>query len=169
MENEREFKRIEEEIFKEALETGRKKLKTKLEEYDRELRIKRNKTELRHKGNRNVTIGTIMGDVIIRRSVYIMPDGRRRCLLDEALHLKENGFASELVCEKIAGLICTGTYRATAAAVTEMTGLRISHTSVWNIVQSMGENAARQEDRNTEAAKTNEGNGTLETPVLFEE
>lgn len=169
MENERDFKRIEEEIFKEVLEIGRKKLKGRLEEYDRELRIKRNKAELRHKGNRNVTIGSIMGDVVVRRSVYVMPDGRRRCLLDEALHLKENGFASELVCEKIAGLICTGSYRATAAAITEMTGLRISHTSVWNIVQSMGENAAKQEDRNTKAAKANKGKGTLETPVLFEE
>ena len=169
MENEREFKSIEEEIYKEVLEIGRKKLKAKLEEYDRELREKRNKAELRHKGNRNVTIGTIMGEVVVRRSVYVTPDGQRRCLLDEVLHLKENGFASELLCEKIAGLICTGTYRATAAAVTEMTGLQISHTSVWNIVQSMGEKAAKYEDVNTKAAKADEGKGTIETPVLFEE
>ena len=169
MENEREFKRIEEEIYKEVLEIGRKKLKAKLEEYDRELRENRNKAELRHKGNRNVTIGTIMGEVEIRRSVYVTPEGKRRCLLDEALHLKENGFASELVCENISGLICTGTYRATAAAITEMTGLQISHTGVWNIVQSMGEKAAKQEDVNTKAAKADEGKGTIETSVLFEE
>ena len=169
MENEKDFKGIEQKIFQEVLTIGRERMKEALEAYDQELRRSRDTKVLRHKGNRSITIGTIMGEVVVRRSVYLTPAGKRGYLLDEALHLKENGFASELVCEKIAGLICTGSYRATAAAVTEMTGLRISHTSVWNIVQSMGENAAKQEDANTKAAKENAGKGTIETPVLFEE
>ena len=80
-----------------------------------------------------------------------------------------SGFMSGVLSEQIVQASCESSCRGAARAVSEMTGQSISHTAAWNVVQALGERADEQEQRALKLATDNEGCGTLETKVLFEE
>jgi len=90
-------------------------------------------------------------------------------LLDELIGQPANGLISPLLAEKIAETSCEMSYRKTAEAVSAMTGQRISHGGVWDVVQALGGQADRQEKEDARLAKLNQGRGQHEAKLLFEE
>jgi len=169
MENEKNFKTIEQKCLEKALEYGRNLLIEILFETDEELRASRNKKKLRHRGKREKTICTVLGNVTIKRNCYENNTGERVYLLDEYLGLEKGKSASPMICEHIANLICSNSYRTTAEEISDLTGTFISHGTVWNIVQNMGEKANDLEIEDSKKAKKNSGTGSIVTKVLFEE
>ncbi len=167
------FKEIEKEIFNLICEVGRELTKEVLEKYDQHLHATRNKAELRDKGCRRSTIKTVYGEVSYDRHVYQTCDeyGLKHCiyLLDENLKLNKVGLISENYVELLISSITETSYRNCAERISESTGLPISHTGVWNIIQALGEKLENDEKKLVEVDKHKKIKGSREVPVLFEE
>lgn len=163
------FKSLEQKCLEKALEYGRKLMKDALVEIDDGLRDTRNKKELRHRGKREKTICTVLGDIRISRNSYEDKSGRRVYLLDEYLGLEKGKVVSPMICEHIANLICGNSYRTTAEEISNLTGTYLSHETVWNVVQDMGEKADDMEMEAAGKAKKNKGSGDIAAKVIFEE
>ena len=167
------FKEIEQKIFKFVCALGCELTTEILESYDEKLHDSRDKSEFRDKGVRSTSIKTIYGDVPYSRHVYQTRDehGANHCvyLLDKNLKLDHIGLISENYVELLVSSITEMSYRNCAARATEMTGLPISHTAVWNIVQKLGEKLEEDEKELRKADKDNLLKGDREAPVLFEE
>lgn len=167
------FKEIEKEIFKIICEVGRDLTKEVLEKYDQHLHETRNKAEFRDKGCRRSTIKTVYGEVSYERHVYQMRDeyGISHCvyLLDKNLNLNRIGLISENYVELLISSITEMSYRNCAEKVSETTGLPISHTGVWNVIQTLGEKLENDEKELVETGKQERIRGEREAPVLFEE
>jgi hypothetical protein len=152
---------------------GREMLKTILEHYDEQLRLERDFKAYRNKGQRKTSIKTVMGTVEYNRSVYqcVNEDGTKSCvfLLDEAIGREGSGLISGNLAELVSHAVCESSYRATARAVSEMTGQTLSHQAAWGVVQQTGTRIDALEKRAAAQAAKNEGIGKLESPVLFEE
>lgn len=167
------FKDIEKEIFNIICEIGRDLTSEILERYDKHLHETRNRKELRDKGFRNSTIKTIYGEVSYVRHVYQTRDeyGINHCvyLLDENLSLNRIGLISENYVELLISSVTEMSYRNCAEKVSETTGLPISHTGVWNVIQALGEKLEKEEKELVETDKHAQIKGAKEAPVLFEE
>lgn len=167
------FKEIEKEIFRNICEAGRELTKEILERYDQYLHETRNREELRDKGYRRSTIKTVYGEVSYDRHVYQTRDeyGINHCvyLLDENLKLNGIGLISENYVELLVSSITEISFRNCAKKTSETTGLPISHTGVWNIIQALGEKLENDEKELVEADKHEKIKGNREVPVLFEE
>lgn len=167
------FKEIEKEIFKMICEVGRDLTKEVLEKYDQHLHETRNKAKFRDKGCRRSTIKTVYGEVSYERHVYQMRDeyGISHCvyLLDKNLNLNRIGLISENYVELLISSITEMSYRNCAEKVSETTGLPISHTGVWNVIQTLGEKLENDEKELVETGKQERIRGEREVPVLFEE
>ncbi len=167
------FKEIEKEIFELICKAGRELTREILEDYDQYLHKTRNRSELRDKGYRRSTIKTVYGEVSYERHVYQICDeyGAKRCvyLLDENLSLNRIGLISENYVELLVSAITETSYRNCAKSVSATTGLPISHTGVWNVIQTLGEKLENDENRLVEADRQKKIKGKKEVPVLFEE
>jgi len=167
------FKDIEKEIFKIICEAGQELTKEILEEYDRYLHETRDRAGCRDKGLRKTTIKTVYGEVTYKRHVYQVCDeyGIKHYvyLLDENLKLNGIGLISENIVELLVSSVTEMSYRNCAEKISETTGLPISHTAVWNIVQALGEKLENDEKELVEADKHEQIKGSKEVPVLFEE
>ena len=167
------FKEIEQEIFRFVCALGCELTTEILERYDKELHDSRDKSEFRDKGTRSTSVKTIYGNVPYSRYVYQTRDeyGTNHCvfLLDENLKLGGIGLISENYVEKLVSSITETSYRNCAEKLTETTGLPISHTGVWNIIQKLGEKLEKEEAELREAEKKKQIKGDREAPVLFEE
>lgn len=78
-------------------------MKLLLELYDRKLMQVRDK-KYRHKGIRETSVNTIMGEVKFRRVMYEVNEDRVKktvYLLDEKLHIKAEGKVSSNLVEKV--------------------------------------------------------------------
>ena len=167
------FKDIEKEIFKIICEAGRTLTQEILEKYDQHLHETRNREEYRDKGRRRSTIKTVYGEVSYERHVYQTHDeyGINHCvyLLDENLSLNRIGLISENYVELLISSITEMSYRNCAEKVSKTTGLPISHTGVWNVIQELGEKLIKDEKELVETDKHEHIKGNREIPVLFEE
>jgi hypothetical protein len=167
------FKEIERTFFEIGCEVARTLMQQFMETTDNELAKSRNKSELRHKGNRTTAIKTLMGEVPMKRVLYkrVRDDGSAEYvfLLDEVLGLDTIGKISPNLTEKILGNICETGYREVSKTVSELTNQTISHQAVWNVVQSVGEKQIEAEKQLVEKFKANKLSGTKEVPILFEE
>ena len=167
------FKSLEKEIFKKVCLAGVMLTTEILEAYDKYLHDTRDKKIYRDKGKRETTIKTVYGDVPYSRYVYQTRDeyglSHSVYLLDENLKLDRIGLISENFAELLVSSVTDMSYRNCAAKATEMTGLTISHTGVWNIIQELGEKLEDEEKQLLEANKEGNLNGKCEVPVLFEE
>lgn len=167
------FKEIEKEIFKMICEAGKELTKEILERYDEHLHATRSKIELRDKGYRKATIKTVYGEVSYKRHVYQTIDeyGSKHFLylLDKNLRLNRIGLISENFVEQLVSSITEMSYRNCAEKMSEATGLPISHTGVWNVIQALGEKLENDEKELVEADKHEQIRGSKEVPVLFEE
>ena len=150
------FKDLEEECFNSecfntACAAARAKMTGELEQLDRQLRDGRDKTKYRNKGLRATTVKTIFGEVTFRRTLYKTKDEsgiiKHVFLLDEALHLDTPGLFSEAFKNLLVSGITTKSYRACAKELSETTGQSISAMGVWNVIQELGGNLAKEEKK----------------------
>ena len=167
------FKTIEQTIFADVCEAGRKMTVLLLEKLDKKIAEQRDKKKYRDKGLRKTTIKTIYGEVEYRRHAYITKDENGKSitvyLLDEELDMNTFGLISTNLAEKIIETATNAPFRKTAQQTTQMTGQRISHGGVWNLIQAMGESIEKEEKQMVEEFKTEQPLGQKEIPVLFEE
>lgn len=164
---------IEKEIFQRCCEIGREMLKNILEAIDTQLINERDKKIYRHKGKRKTVIKTVMGEVEYERTLCEYRGEEEKAygvyLLDKELGFDKVGFVSGMLAEKIVEASCEMPYRQASQIVSEMTGQRISHTGVWNVIQAMGQKVDRKEQDDATLAKSNKSKGQNETKILFEE
>jgi len=167
------FKAFEQLAQRISYEFGREIVKVLLEEWDRYLMHSRDKAVYEHVGRKRTTIKTVIGEVVYYRAQYEYIDEEgKKCyvfLLDAAMGLDSAGHFSELMRETIVQACCASPYREAARAISEMTGQSISHTAAWNVVQAVGRQVDAQEQIAAKLAAKDEGAGTIETKVLFEE
>ena len=167
------FENFVETVYRSVLKLGRDIVSQALEKMDDTLKGERDRKRFRCKGFRKSCVKTIMGPVEFRRRVYLDTAAveKKQCvyLLDEALDIKRIGLFSAGICQQAASLICETTYRGTARAISEMTGMSISHQAVHNMIRKLGESQAVAIEKHTALAQSSQGLGTIETPILYEE
>lgn len=167
-----DFSTLEKSAFEVGLSIARELLRQSVEEADQTLAVQRDRGEYRDKGYRSTTIKTVMGEVTYRRHVYLHSEDSEIStvyLLDQQMGLDAVGFFSDTVCMMAVEAACAVSYRTAATTLNDLTGLNMSHESVWRIVQSAGSWEQDRVDRLAKAAESSRGTGTYETPVLYEE
>ena len=167
------FKEMERTFFEMGCDFARNLMSEFLCAVDKEICETRNKAELRHKGSRETTVKTLMGEVPVKRALYrrVLDDGKIEhvFLLDEELGLDTIGNISPNLVEKIAGHICEMPFREVANAVSGLTNQRISHQGIWNVVQTIGERQAEAEKNLMNDFNDGFLAGDKKVPILFEE
>ena len=167
------FNRLEKEIYDYGCKVAREVFKNALEAMDERLAEERNKSKYRHKGTRNTSIKTLMGEVEFTRVVYESKDDEGNkayiYLLDQLLGFDTIGLISTNLAERIVENASITSYRNAADNITELTGQSISHGGVWNVVQALGQKVREEESEMAKAAEKNQLCGEKEVPVLFEE
>ncbi len=160
--------------YEAALQIGRELMRRSLEEADRTLSQQRDKGAYRDKGYRSTTLKTVMGEVEYQRHVYLLSGiteqhGTTVYLLDKSMGLDTVGLFSDTVCMMAVEAACAVSYRTAATTLNDLTGLNLSHESVWRIVQNAGDWEQSRVEGLAAAAKAECGAGAYETPVLYEE
>lgn len=168
------FNSLEKKIYKNVCNLGCLILKLILESYDKELMKARDKKKYRHKGLRQNTIKTVMGEVEYKRAIYeIQEEGIKKTvyLLDEVLHINTDGKISENLIEKIIETVpITDSYRKAETVIKETTNATISFEKIRNIILSVGDKITRKEKE--ERKLLDKGQlvaGEKEIGALFEE
>lgn len=161
------------EVYQIVLALGREIVKQVLEAMDTRLMESRDKGRYRNKGKRETTLKTILGDITFSRRVYVDAAAAesKQCvyLLDNWMNVDKIGLVTGDMCKLIATAVCETSYRAAAKMISKCTGLSISHTKAWDIVQKLGEKQKKQIERHTELMKEDQSVGKIDTPILFEE
>ena len=114
-----------------------------------------------------------MGEVRYQRHVYLVggekeQPGAAVYLLDKSMGLDTVGLFCDTVCMMAVEAACAVSYRTAATTLNDLTGLNLSHESVWRIVQNAGSWEQSRVDCLAAAAKVESGAGVYETPVLYE-
>ena len=164
--NTMEFKMIEKQVFNAMCIAASKITAQILEEIDNTLMRQRDKKIFRSKGKKTTTIKTIYGNVEYRRQMYLDNNGNARYLLDEYMNTKENGMYSVNLIEKVVKAATEESYRKAAEQLNDTTGNNISHTAVWNIVNTLGNKISENENNRTSEEYSPD---KKDTEVIFEE
>ena len=165
---------LEKAVYEAVLSLGRNIMRQCIEEADRTLARQRDRGMYRDKGYRPTTLKTVMGEVGYQRHVYLLSGAAEQpratvYLLDRSMGLDTVGLFSDTVCVMAVEAACAVSHRTAAATLNDLTGLSLSHESVWRIVQNAGSWEQARVDSLAAAAKAECGSGTYETPVLYEE
>lgn len=165
---------LEELVYEAVLQLGREIMRRCIEEADRILAQQRDRGMYRDKGYRPTTLKTIMGEVEYQRHVYLLTGAAEQpratvYLLDKSMGLDTVGLFSDTVCMMAVEAACAVSYRTAATTLNDLTGLNMSHESVWRIVQNAGSWEQARVDGLAALAKAECGAGTYETPILYEE
>lgn len=167
------FNDLENQIHRQLCEIGCELLKKILETIDAQIMTERTVGIYNNLGFRSTHIETIMGRVDFKRRLYSCLDeeGQKKYvfLLDEKINLFGIGKMSSSLIEVIAKQVSIDAFRAAADAISTMTGIQISHGSVWNMTQKIGEKIKEIEDQNVALYKAEQVTGQREVDVLFEE
>ena len=147
--NEIKFNELEKKIFKFVCFFGCLILKLLLESYDKKLMNNRDKKKYRHKGLRETSVNTVMGDVRYKRAMYeISEEGVRKTvyLLDEALKISTEGKVSSNLAQKVIETVpVTDSYRKAEKVIEGTTNTTLSHEKIRNIVVKIGERITNKE------------------------
>lgn len=169
-ENITEFKKYEEKIVEMCKKVGSNSIKQQLEELDYKIFKKIDKNIFRNKGIRKIDIKTLLAEVDINRHVYLIDEKRLEKIankdenilyilakkrldsgkktiyfLDEFVDLKGYGKFSIGVVELMLKYITDNSYRKTANIINDITGLKITGSAVWNVIQTVGNNLKEKE------------------------
>jgi len=172
--NELKFNDLEKKIFKFVCSFGRLILKLMLEAYDRKLMNARDTKKYRHKGLRGNTIKTIMGEVEYRRVMYEMEENgikKTVYLLDEKLHINEEGKVSENLIEKAVEIVpITDSYRKAETVIKETTNAALSFEAIRTLIVKVGDKITKKEKEERKLLdKKQLVAGLKEITALFEE
>lgn len=166
---------LENKVYQFVLSLGREIMAWCIEQADQTLSAQRDRSVYRDKGYRTTTLKTVMGEVEYRRHVYQVRDEHvfgpfeTIYLLDKSMGLDTVGLFSDTVCMMAVEAACAVSFRTAAIALNDLTGLNLSHESVWRIVQNAGRWEQARVEGLAAAAKAEAGAGTYKTPVLYEE
>ena len=160
------FEELELAIYHMIMEIACDVFKILLEEYDEEIMENRDKQRYRNMGLRNQNLKTMFGVVQYKRHLYL--DNQKKTyifLLDENLELETFGNYTLNLADRIKQLVTEVPYREVEEQLENLTNIRLSHQSIWNIVQKIG-GEIFEEYKNK---KEEENQGMLKTEFLFEE
>ena len=141
------FKDLEKKIYEAVCGIARDAAKDILESYDDTLAQTRDKKLYRDKGRRKTVVKTVFGEAEYSRRIYRTEtdEGIRYVYLpDEEPDINRIGKFSENMTEILVDKVCESSYRVSAQETARTTGQTISHTGVWNIIQSLGSKCERQ-------------------------
>ena len=172
--NEIKFNELEKKIFKFVCFFGCLIIKLLLESYDKKLMNSRNKKKYRHKGLRETSVNTVMGDVRYKRAMYeINEEGVRKTvyLLDEVLNISTEGKVSSNLAQKVIETVpVTDSYRKAEKVIEGTTNTTLSHEKIRNIVVKIGERITNKEKEERKLFdKKQLIAGLKEVTALFEE
>ena len=171
--NEINFNDLEKEIYEIACQNARELMVEILQSIDETLQLNRDTKVYRHKGKRKTTIKTIMGEVEFNRTIYEttndLGEKMHLYLLDQAIGLETFGKISTNLALKIVEHASISSFRNSANNISSTTGQSISHSGVWNVVQSIGSKLKEIEDNDAILAANGQVTGTNETKIIFEE
>ena len=147
--NEIKFNELEKKVFKFVCFFGCLIIKLLLECYDKKLMNNRDKKKYRHKGLRETSVNTVMGEVKYKRVMYeVCEEGITKTvyLLDEILNISAEGKVSSNLVEKVIETVpVTDSYRKSEKVIEETTNTTLSHEKIRNIVVKIGEKIANKE------------------------
>ena len=172
--NEIKFNELEKKIFKFVCFFGCLIIKLLLESYDKKLMDGRDKKKYRHKGLRETSVNTVMGDVRYKRAMYeINEEGVRKTvyLLDEVLNISTEGKVSSNLAQKVIETVpVTDSYRKAEKVIEGTTNTTLSHEKIRNIVVKIGERITNKEKEERKLFdKKQLIAGLKEVTALFEE
>ena len=172
--NEIKFNELEKKIFKFVCFFGCLIIKLLLESYDKKLMNSRDKKKYRHKGLRETSVNTVMGDVRYKRAMYeISEEGVRKTiyLLDEVLNISTEGKVSSNLAQKVIETVpVTDSYRKAEKVIEGTTNTTLSHEKIRNIVVKIGERITNKEKEERKLFdKKQLIAGLKEVTALFEE
>lgn len=164
------FYELEKTIYKLVCELGCNIIKGILEKQDKELMNNRNKKELRHKGYKNNTIKTVMGEVEYKRAIYKNGDNYIY-LLDNEFNIETFGKISTNLAEiMLKTVVNTVSYRKGASEIKNTTNEIISHQALNELVWKVGKVIEEKEEEEIKLYKEEKlVKGTKQINALFEE
>ncbi|MEG0138323.1 MAG: UPF0236 family protein [Bacilli bacterium] len=193
-ENTISFKQYEEKILELSKKIGSCTMKEQFEKLDTQIFESMNKKIFRNKGLRNIDIKTLLAEVNVSRHVYLinkeelekiedknnivyilakqrLEKGKKTIyFLDELVQLKGYGKFSAGVVDLMLKYIVNNSYRKTAKIINDITGLNISGSAVWNVIQDIA--LKIKEKENYEKEQYEEGilkYKNIEKNVIFSE
>ena len=119
------FNDLEKKVYRFVCFIGCLIIKLILESYDRKIMQSRDKEKYRHKGLRETSVNTIMGEIKYKRAMYeIRKEGinKKVYLLDEKLKINADGKVSSNLIEKIIETVpVTDSYRKAEQVIDTIT------------------------------------------------
>ena len=172
--NEIKFNELEKKVFKFVCFFGCLIIKLLLESYDKKLMNNRDKKKYRHKGLRETSVNTVMGEVKYKRVMYeVCEEGITKTvyLLDKVLNISAEGKVSSNLVEKVIETVpVTDSYRKSEKVIEETTNTTLSHEKIRNIVVKIGEKITNKEKEERKLFdKKQLIAGLKEVTALFEE
>ena len=168
------FNDLEKKVFKFVCFLGCLIIKLMLETYDRKLMDARNKKKYRHKGLRETSVNTVMGEIKYKRAMYeIQEEGIKKTiyLLDEKLKISVEGKVSSNLVEKVVETVpITDSYRKAEEVIGTTTNTSLSHEKIRGMIVKIGDQIANKEKEERKLFDKNQLiAGLKEITALFEE
>ena len=168
------FNDLEKKIFKFVCFLGCLIIKMMLESYDRKLMDARDKKKYRHKGLRETSVNTVMGEIKYKRVMYeVQEEGITKTiyLLDKKLKISVEGKVSSNLVEKVVETVpITDSYRKAEEVIDTTTNTSLSHEKIRNMIVKIGDKIANKEKEERKLLDKNQLiAGLKEITALFEE
>ena len=172
--NEIKFNDLERKIYEFVCYLGRIIIKLIIEKQDQNIMKNRDKKKYRHKGYRETSINTVMGEIRYKRAIYEITEGninKTVYLLDKQLQIQEDGKVSSNLVEKVIEMVpITDSYRKTKKAIDETTNTTLSHEKIRQVVLNVGDKITSKEKQEIKLLKKEQLiAGMKEITALFEE
>ena len=172
--NEIKFNDLERKIYEFVCYLGRIIIKLIIEKQDQNIMKNRDKKKYRHKGYRETSINTVMGEIRYKRAIYEITEGNIKktvYLLDEQLQIQEDGKVSSNLVEKVIEMVpITDSYRKAEKAIDETTNTTLSHEKIRQVVLNVGDKITSKEKQEIKLLKKEQLiAGMKEITALFEE
>ena len=168
------FNELEKKVFKFVCFLGCLIIKMMLESYDRKLMDSRDKKKYRHKGLRETSVNTVMGEIKYKRVMYeIQEEGIKKTvyLLDEKLRISVEGKVSSNLVEKVVETVpITDSYRKAEDVIDTTTNTSLSHEKIRSMIVKIGDKISNKEKEERKLFdKKQLIAGLKELTALFEE
>lgn len=168
------FNELEKKVFKFVCFLGCLIIKMMLESYDRKLMDARDKKKYRHKGLRETSVNTVMGEIKYKRVMYeVQEDGIKKTiyLLDEKLKISVEGKVSSNLVEKVIETVpITDSYRKAEEVIDTTTNTSLSHEKIRSMIVKIGDKITNKEKEERKLFdKKQLIAGLKEITALFEE
>ena len=149
-------------------------IKIMLEAYDRKIMGNRDKKKYRHKGLRETSVNTVMGEIKYKRAMYeIQEEGVKRTvyLLDETLKISVEGKVSSNLVQKVVETVpVTDSYRKAEKVIDTTTNTSLCHEKIRSIIIKVGDRITNREKEERKLFDKNQLiAGLKEITALFEE